>query len=100
MKGLSYKLLTKSWEDPDGFMHEGKWREFTLADISTIEKELCIHTGFKHLLSDQWIWVHYPDRPRKRPYFIHIENIDKIVDMNDNVVELEYYGLNFKLKEK
>ena len=98
MSSSTYKLLTKSWEDPEGFVHEGEWREFELVTITKSKRKHTIESGFGHLVNGDWLWVKYPDI--ERVCYIHLRTIDKIVDMNDNVVELEYDGLNFKLKEK
>lgn len=99
MSSSTYKLLTKSWEDPDGFMHEGEWREFELVTITKSKRKHTIESGFAHLVNGDWLWVRYKNYFKNKTCFININTIDKIVDMNDNVVELEYDGLNFKLKE-
>lgn len=94
----TYRLLTKAWEDPDGFLHEGKWREFELVNITKSKRKRAIDSGFRHLVNGEWLWVKYPDV--KRVCYVHLRTIDRIVDMNDNELELEYDGLNFKLKER
>lgn len=94
----TYRLLTKSWEDPDGFIHEGDWREFELVTITNSRRKHAIESGFGHLVNGEWLWVKYHNI--ERVCYIHIRTIDKIVNMNDSKLELEYDGLNFKLKEK
>lgn len=98
MSSSTYKLLTKPWEDPDGFMHEGQWREFELVTITKSKRKHAIDSGFGHLVSGEWLWVKYTDI--KRVCYIYLRTIDRIVDINDNELELEYDGLNFKLKER
>ena len=94
---MKLKLLTKSWGDPDGFIHKGEWREFELVNITKSRREHTIESGFGHLVNGEWLWVKYPSI--KRVCYIYLRTIDKIVDINDNELELEYDGLNFKLKE-
>ena len=97
MSSFTYKLLTKSWEDSAGLIHEGEWREFELVTITKSKRNHATDSGFGHLVNGEWLWVKYPNI--KRVCYVYIRTIDKIVDMDDNVVELEYDGLNFKLKE-
>lgn len=98
MKQTSYKLLTKTWEDPDGVVHEGEWREFFPYTITYTERDKCTKQGFTHLLDGNWLWVRYPDKGNKL-YFIHIETIDKVTTMDDNDVVMSWSNNNFNFKE-
>lgn len=101
MPSKTYKLLTRDWEDPDGFIHKGEWRNFKLVTITEDKREHCVEEGFEHLLSDKWLWVNYPDFIRKdKTYFIYLNTIDKVLDMDDNEVSLKWDGLNFNVEEK
>lgn len=101
MSSKTYKLLTRDWEDPDGFIHLGEWCNFKLVTITEGKREHCVKEGFGHLVCGDWLWVNYPDLFRKhKTYFVHLNTIDKVVDMDDNEVSLKWDGLNFIVEEK
>lgn len=88
MSESTYKLLTKAWEDPDGSIHEGEWREFYLVKITKDKYEHCVNAGFEHLVNGDWLWVKYVGRVEDKQRYVFMHSIDKIVDSEGNVVKL------------
>lgn len=98
MKQKMFKLLKKDWETPDGDIIKGEWREFSPYKIKLSDRRRCERQGFMHLLNGDWLWVTYPDTGKK-PYFVHINTIDKVITMDDNDILYEWDGVDWKYKE-
>ena len=93
------KLLTKDWETHDGDVIKGEWREFAPYKIKFGDRNYCDAKGFMHLLSGDWLWVTYPDTGKK-PYFVNINTIDKIMTMSDTEVLYQWDGIDWKYGEE